>query len=141
MDTLIPKRWQPLVIGSLLVGIAVLVVINTSVEEGENGGVVEMLIPIVLMLLAAFLLWRFVVGPRVGADGIAAAAGTTALVLGIVALLTGLAFWTGLVFAFAPAAIAVGTAASPDGRGRAAVVLGWLAFVVTIAIVIADQAG
>lgn len=88
MNTLVPKRWQPLVIGALLVGIGVLVLINSEVPEGESGGVVEMLIPIAIMLLATFLLWRFVVGPRVVATGVAAAAGTTALVLGIFALLT-----------------------------------------------------
>ena len=140
METLIPKRWQPLVIGSLLLGIAVLVLINTNVPEGENGGVVEMLVPIAIMLLATFLLWRFVVAPRLGADGVAAAAGTTALVLGVFALLTGIAFWTGLVYAFAPAAIALGSAAAPDAKGKAAVVLGALGLVATIAIVISDLA-
>ena len=140
MDTLIPRRWQPLVVGSVVAGIAILIWINTGVEEGEEGGFVEGLIPIVIMFVATFLLWRFVVRPRLAADGVAAAAGTTALILGVVALLTGLAFWTGLVYAFAPAAIALGTAAAPDSKGRAAVVVGWLSLVVTLAIVISDQA-
>lgn len=56
MNTLIPRRWQPLVIGATLVGIAILVLINANIEEGEEGGVVPMIITIVVLLLATLLL-------------------------------------------------------------------------------------
>ncbi len=139
MNTLIPRRWQPLVIGATLVGIAILVLINANVEEGEEGGVVPMIITIVVLLLATFLLWRFLVGPRIGDGGVAAGAGTTALILGVLSLLMGFVFWSGLVFAFAPAAIALGTASQPDVRGRTGLVLGVISLILSIVFLALDQ--
>jgi hypothetical protein len=140
MNALVPRRWQPLVIGSTLLGITALIIINVGVAKDENGGIGPAIIGIVLLLLAAFLLWRFVVGPRVGDDGVAAAAGTAALILGVVSLLAGFVFWSGLVFAFAPAAIALGTASLPDAKGRAGQVLGLLGLALSIVLLISDQA-
>jgi hypothetical protein len=139
MNALVPRRWQPLVIASVLIGIVVLLLINVDVEEGEEGGLVPAIVSIALLLLATFLLWRFVVTPRVGGDGVAAAAGTVALVLGVLALLTGFVFWSGLVFAFAPAAVALGLSTA-DQQGRIAAGLGVLGLVLAIALVISDQA-
>ena len=139
MDSLIPRRWQPLVIGAALVGIAILVLINLNVDEGEEGGVGGMIITIVLLLLATFLLWRFVVGPRIGDAGVAAGAGTTALILGVLSLLMGFVFWLGLVFAFAPAAIALGTASQPDVRGRTGLVFGVISLIFSIVFLVLDQ--
>lgn len=69
----------------------------------------------------------------------------TAVVLGAVALLAGVvAFWTALAFPLAAAAIAVGLRTGPDGqRPRAAAVglgLGALAVVATVGITIWDAA-
>ncbi len=139
MDTLIPRRWQPLVIGAALVGIAILVLINVNVEGDEEGGVGPMIITIALLLLATFLLWRFVVGPRIGEAGVAAGAGTSALILGVLSLLMGFVFWSGLVFAFAPAAIALGTASQPDVRGRTGLVLGVISLILSIVFLVLDQ--
>jgi hypothetical protein len=82
---------------------------------------------IVLAVMAGLLLWLV---PRERA--VPARAGRTALILGVLSILVGLVFWTGLPFAVGAAAIALGLSqreAVPEGNGMATagVVLGGFA--------------
>jgi hypothetical protein len=136
MDTLILQRWRPLVFAALIAGLVLLILGNTGLEEGDDGGTGGLIVTAVVMFLATFLLWRFVVMPRLdsGAEG-----ATIALVLGILAVLTGLAYWTGLGFAFGPAAVALGTVTAADSKGRAGMILGWIGLLAAVVTGILDQ--
>jgi hypothetical protein len=85
-----------------------------------------------LALMAWIVLWLI---PRERAAGRAA---RTALILGVLALVTVLVFWTGIPFALGAGALALGlsareTGAASGGQGKAtaAVVLGALAVVLS----------
>jgi hypothetical protein len=67
----------------------------------------------------------------------------TALILGILSIIAGGVFWTGLPFALAPAALALGLSqreSTPEGEGRgmstAAIVLGGFAMVASFVLLL-----
>ena len=120
MDLTFPRRWQPLIIGSLLVGAFILFFGWTGGDD--DGSVIGWAIVVLLAVATAYGLWRFL-GPRT-VEGARASAAVPALVLGVLALLLGFMYWTGFVYGLAPAAIALGVAAGPDVRGRVGLVLG-----------------
>jgi hypothetical protein len=100
---------------------AVLLLIGMPVGwlPGSTGDVVGMLGAIVidLAVMAAVILWLV---PRERAVG--ARASRSALILGVVSILVGLVFWTGLPFGVGAGAIALGLSqreAGGDGRGKA----------------------
>ena len=115
-----PNRFAPIVLGSLAVGVVVLAFGNFT-GDGE-GGAVAFIVTTLVMIAVALLVWNFIVTPRV--EGPRAAA-TTGIILGVLAVLFGLEYWTGLAFALGPAAIALGLLAgeralrSVGGRRRA----------------------
>jgi hypothetical protein len=94
---------------------------------GSGGDVAGMflMIAVTLAIMAGLLLW---LAPRERAAG---RASRTALIVGILAVLTGAVFWTGLPFAVGAAAIALALgarSASPgDTRATVAAVLGTIA--------------
>jgi hypothetical protein len=105
---------------------------------GSTGDVVGMLvaIAIVLAVMAGLLLWLV---PRERA--VPARGGRTALILGVLSILVGLVFWTGLPFAVGAAAIALGLSqreSGTDGHGMATagVVLGGLAVLATFVLLL-----
>ena len=169
MNHLIPRRFQPLVIAALGVGILLMAIGNLSGGDGEEGGVVAFLVTTVVALVATWLLWHYVFEPR-GSGG--AAAGSAGVVVGGLALLLAIFYWTGLVWALAPVAVALGVvgrdavpapaaargageagpasaepsaASGPDPddprtRATAALVLGWLALLAATLLGVADVA-
>jgi multisubunit Na+/H+ antiporter MnhF subunit len=146
VNELVPRRFQALVLGALVAGAVILAFGNLDVDEGEQGSAVALAITLIVMLTVTVLLWRFLVQPSLAGRRAAARDG---LILAVVAILTAVVYWTGLAFALAPAAIALGTI-SREGRasraraesgpdpaaglvpadkktGTAAMALGWIA--------------
>ncbi len=127
MDLTFPRRWQPLILGSLLVGAIILFFGWTGGDDDDS--VIGWAIVVLLAIATAYGLWRFL-GART-TEG-ASAAAVPALVLGVLALLTAFVYWTGFVYGIAPAAIALGVAAGPDPRGRIGLALGALGLAVAV---------
>lgn len=127
MTTIFPRRWQPLVIASLLVGAFILFFGWTG--DDDDSSVIGWLIVTLLAVATAYGLWRFVAGPRLGAHEGAA---VPALVLGVLSVLLGFMYWTGIVYGLAPAAIALGVAAGSDMRGRIGLVLGCIGLALAV---------
>lgn len=135
---IVPRRFRPLVVGSLVVAVVFLAIGNFSTDAGEPGDAAAFIIATAITLIAAFALWRFVVGPRIAVTG---STTTPGLVLGVLALLFSLVFWLGVTWAFAPAAIALGTVGKERGEGgaaTAALLLGWLGLAVATGIALVD---
>jgi hypothetical protein len=105
---------------------------------GSTSDVIGMFVFIVVVLAieAGLVLWLV---PRERAA--TERANRSALILGILSILVGLVFWTGLPFAVGPAAIALGLSqreSTPAGRGRGmsttAIVLGGFAILATFVL-------
>lgn len=122
---------------------AVLLLIGMPVGwlPGSTSDVIGMCVIglVVLAIMAGLVLW-FVPRERMHA---AARANRTALILGIVSIITGLVFWTALPFAVGAAAIALGlsqreSAAAGDGRGMATAgaVLGGIAVLASFVLLL-----
>jgi hypothetical protein len=127
MDTIFPRRWQPLIVAALVVGAFILFFGWTGDDDDES--VIGWLIVTVLALVTTYGLWRYVAGPRLGSPE---AAAVPALVLGVLSLLLGFLYWTGIVYGIAPAAIALGLAAGPDTRGRIGLGLGCIGLALAV---------
>lgn len=164
MDDLVPRRFQPLVIASLVLMLILLALGNFNTKD-DNGGVVPFIVTVLVSLIAAWLLWRYVYAPRAGDGRSAASAG---VVVGALSVLLGFVYWTGLAFAFAPVAIALGVVGrqaftsrgatpppmaggaegetagrgpdrdDPRTRATAALVLGWLGLLLATLIGLVD---
>jgi hypothetical protein len=133
------RRFDPLLYGSLALGVVSLFV-GFVAASGEDSDVRGWVIVSVAFVLIGLAVWRWVVQPRL-ADG--AAHETASLVLGVLAFLTAIVFWTGLPYALGPAAIALGTVTRARGgstQGLVAVVLGALGIVAATVILILDAA-
>lgn len=127
MDLVFPRRWQPLIAGALLVGAFILYFGWTGGDDDDS--VIGWAIVTVLAVATAYGMWRYVAGPRLDSSE---AAAVPALVLGVLSLLLGFMYWTGIVYGLAPAAIALGVAAGPDTRGRIGLGLGCLGLAVAV---------
>ena len=93
---------------------------------------------VVLAIMAGLILW-LVPRERLAQQR----ANRSALILGILSILVGLVFWTGLPFAVGAAAIALGLSqreSTPEGQGRgmatAAVVLGGIAVLASFVLLL-----
>jgi hypothetical protein len=146
VNDLVPRRFQPLVLGALAVAAIILAIANFTAEEGESGSPGAFVVTLVVTIAVAILLWRFLMQPALAGDRPAARDG---LIVGVVAVLLALVYWTGLPWALGPVAVALGTLsregrasraradAGPDPAagvvpsdrktGTAALALGWLA--------------
>ena len=131
MDTVIDRRWQPLVALSLLVGTIILFFGWTGGDEDDNS-VIGWAIVVVIALATTYLLFRYVVAPRLATGQGAQAAATPALILGALSILLGFVYWTGIVYGVAPAAIALGVTARQDKRGMIGLVLGLIGMAVAV---------
>jgi hypothetical protein len=109
---------------------------NFMGDAGENGGGPEYVITLAVSLLVAVGLFGWVI-PRTERPA------KVGLVVGVIALLSIAAFWTGLPYILGPAAVVLGQLgrARPETRvpGTIAVGLGALATVGAIAALVADQ--
>jgi hypothetical protein len=122
---IIPARWRPLVFGSLLVGAIILAFGYLGDDEGsgnDDGAIIGLLVVLLVLAVVTYLLWSKLVTPRLG-DVTSA---QTALVLGILSLPLGFLYWTGFVYAVAPAAIALGKETDTDSKGKAGMLTGAL---------------
>jgi hypothetical protein len=148
VNDFIPRRFQPLVFGSLLVAVVILAFANLRTEEGEQGSPVALVITLIIVAAATIALWWALMQPALAGRRPAA---RDALIVSVLALLVGFFYWTGLVWVLAPAAIVLGTLAregeasraraeaGPDPAadvvpadkktGTAALALGWVALV------------
>jgi hypothetical protein len=138
MVAMIPRRFAPLVLGSLAVGILVMALGNFT-GEGEEGGAGAFIFTTVATLVITALVWSFLVNPRVeGPPGPA----ITGIILGALAVLFGVVYWTGLAFALGPAAVALGILArersSEEGTAVAAIGLGALGLLIAVVFAIVD---
>lgn len=105
---------------------------------GSTSDVIGLIvIGLVVLAIGAALMFWLVPRERL----VAARASRTALILGVLSILAGLVFWTGLPFAIGAAAIALGLSqreSSAEGRGMATagVVLGGIAVLASFVLLL-----
>jgi hypothetical protein len=125
---------------SIAIVAAILLLIGMPIGwlPGSTSDVIGMIVIglAVLAIMAALVFW-LVPRERLAQQR----ANRSALILGIVSILVGLVFWTGLPFAVGSAAIALGLSqreTATDGRGMAtaAVVLGGIAILATFVLLL-----
>jgi hypothetical protein len=146
VNDLVPRRFQPLVLAALVAAVVVLALNNFVVDPPQNPSPAGFIVTLILTIAVTILLWRFLMQPALAGRRPPARDG---LILGVVAVLLAFVVTTGIVFAVAPAAIALGALGregrAPEGRatagpdpaadhipadpktGTAAWALGWLA--------------
>lgn len=118
------------VIGTATTAVAIAALAAANfVGEGENGGVGPFAVTSVIAILAAVVLFGRVVPRAVERPD----AARIALGLAALALLTGVAFWSGLPQVLGPAAIVLGLAAPRSGESVAAIGIGSVAYVASLA--------
>jgi hypothetical protein len=122
----------PLGVGLVIAAIAIIMG-NTNIEEGENGGTGAMIGTLAFIAVVTALIY-FLLLPRVNSA-------TVGVVVGVIALITVVAYWSGLPFVLGATAFVLGRRAAPGTPAIAAQVLGALAVVAGIAALIADKAG
>jgi hypothetical protein len=104
----------------------IILVGNTNLEPGENGGTGPAVITAVICLVLAAVLFLFVVPRARNTD-------RTALILGVAALLSIAVFWSGATPVLAAAAVAVARRAPAATRAAlAGQILGALATLVAL---------
>jgi hypothetical protein len=115
----------------------------TNNEEGDADVVGWLIVSVVASIIAAVLLMRFVPATEAGRDGSNKPA-RNGLILGVLSVITFPVFWTGLPFALAVPALALGATgqsrAPQEGRGgeaTAAIVLAVVAIVAALAACVA----
>lgn len=127
MDTIFPRRWQPLIAATLVVGAFILFFGWTGSDDDDS--VIGWAVVTLLAVATAYSLWRYVASPRLETRQTAA---VPALVLGILSVLLGFMYWTGVVYGLAPAAIALGVAARRDTRGLIGLILGCIGLALAV---------
>ncbi len=106
------------------------------VGTGDNGGGVEYAVTLGGSLLLALALFGWVI-PRTDRPA------RTGLIVGLLAMLSLAAFWSGLPYVLGPAAIVLGllgrTTSKSGAQGTIAVVLGVVATIAGLAAIVLDQ--
>ena len=107
-------------------------------DNPSTGDVIGLVvITAICLALLAWIVLSFVPRQRAGPNDRAA---RTALILGVLALVTCVVFWTGLPFPFGAGAIALGlslrSVAPPGGRGKATAAVALGAFAVVASFVV-----
>lgn len=118
-------------VGLLLAAIAIIVG-NTNVQEGENGGTGAMIGTLIFIAVVTALIY-FLLLPRVNSA-------TVGIVVGVIAVVTVVAYWSGLPFVLGATAFVLGRRTAPGAQPVVAQVLGAVAVVAGIAALIADKA-
>lgn len=116
----------------VVLGGFVIVIGNTDLHKGDNGGLVPAIFSAVLLLVAAALLW-FLVLPRVKNVG------RSVIIMSVVAILSIVVFWLGITPLLAAAAVAVAGKASK--LPKSALVLEVLAVIAAVATIVVSIAG
>jgi hypothetical protein len=120
------RRDLPVAIGGLVLAAIIILVGNTNLDPGENGGTGPAIITAVICLVLAAALFLFVVPRARNTD-------RTALILGVAAVLSIAVFWSGVTPVLAAAAVAVARRAPAPGRAAlAGQILGVLATLVAL---------
>lgn len=101
--------WASFFGGGLLLAVIAVVLANTNVAEGENGGTQEMIGTLIFLAVIAAALY-FLVRARTGNSA------PVGLLLGIVAVVAIGIYWSGLPFLLGGAAVAVGRRAADQGK-------------------------
>lgn len=110
-----PRPYLPWCLGSFAASAVVIVIGNTHLRSGENGGTGPMIISLVMCGVAAAILYGLLAsGRRLGSG----------LLVSIVALVSMVAFWSGLPIILGSAAVVVGSRAPRTRNGRIAVRIG-----------------
>ncbi|MGZ4591914.1 MAG: hypothetical protein ACXV2I_14115 [Actinomycetes bacterium] len=118
-------------VGLLLAAVAIILA-NTNVQEGENGGTGAMIGTLIFIGVVAALIY-FLLLPRVSSA-------TVAVAVGVIAVVTVVAYWSGLPFVLGATAFVLGRRAAPGTPAVVAQVLGAVAVVAGVAALIADKA-
>jgi hypothetical protein len=109
---------------------------NFAGDSGDNGGAPEYAVTLAVSLLVAIGLFGWAI-PRTSRPAM------TGLVVGVIALLSVAAYWTGLPYVLGPAAVVLGQLGRARSETRMpatiAVALGLLATAGGIAAVVVDQ--
>ncbi len=115
---------------------AVALAVANFVGDGENGGGPEYAITLGGSLLLAIVLFGWVI-PRTDRPA------RTGLIVGVLAILSLAAFWSGLPYVLGPAAIVLGVLGrarvEQRAQGTIAVVLGVLATIAGLVAIVLDQ--
>jgi hypothetical protein len=124
------RRDLAVAVGGLVLAAIIILLGNTNLEPGENGGTGPAIVTGVICLVLAAALFGLVVPRARNTD-------RTALILGVVALLTLVVFWSGVTPVLAAAAVAVARRAPAPGRAAVAgQILGALGTVVALVVTI-----
>jgi hypothetical protein len=124
----------PLIVGGFVLAAIAIVLANTNVPKGENGGTGAMIGTLIFIAVVAAMIY-FLLLPRVGGNA------TVAVVLGVVAVLAIVVYWSGLPFVLGAAAVVVGRRAVEQGRlPLVARVLGAVGVVGGVAALFLDKA-
>lgn len=116
-----PRPYLPWCLGSFAASAVVIVLGNTNLRSGENGGTGPMIGSLVVCgVITAILYGLFGSGRRLGSG----------LAFGIVALVAMAVFWSGLPIVLGAAAVVLGSRARHSRNGRIAVWLGGVAVAV-----------
>jgi hypothetical protein len=123
-------------LAAAILAAAALAAANFIGDAGDNGGAPEYAITLAISLLVAIGLFGWAI-PRTTRPAM------TGLVVGVIALLSVAAYWTGLPYVLGPAAVVLGQLGRARSETRMpatiAVALGVLATAGGIAAVVADQ--
>ncbi len=114
-------------LGSFAAAAVVIVLGNTSLQEGENGGTVSLIVSLIVCATAAGLLYGWIV------PGTARPA-RTGLIVGIVTLITVVVFWSGLPIVVGSAAVVVTRRSVVTTPTRVVVVLAGVAAAATLVL-------
>jgi len=117
------RTYVPWGLAALLGAAVVIVVGNTNIQPGENGGTGPLLISLLVCAVVAALLYGRLVPGSTNPT-------RTGLIFGILAVATLLAFWSGLPVVLGPAAVALSRRAGGSKSAKTALVLGALATVI-----------
>ena len=119
--------------GGFVLAALAAVLVNLNVPPGENGGTREMIGTLAILAVVAVGLY-LLLRQRAGTKA------TVGLVLGVLAVLTVVAFWSGLPFLLGAAAVAVGRRATDRGRlPLAAQILGAVAVLAGVVALVMDM--
>jgi hypothetical protein len=116
----------------LVLAVIAIILANTNVGDGENGGTGPMVGTLIFIIVVAALMY-FLLLPR-------ASSATVGIVIGVIAVVTVAAYWSGLPFVLGATGFVMGRRSTSGARAVVVQVLGVVAVVAGIVAVIADKA-
>lgn len=104
-------------IGAFVLAAFVIIAGNTNLKPGEQGGTGPLVVTLILCAVVGFLLFGSLVPGATRPE-------RTGIIFAVLAVLSLLAFWSGLAGVMGPAVVALGLRAGTSGRARAVVGVG-----------------